>query len=524
MVDLATAERPRLRRAGRDDRRCTTADRRRAVPVQHVRRRSRSVRVPRRRHRARRRRPGRGHVSPDRRRRAGGPARPPVIRDSLTFPLHMKQYGERLGAGRAEPAVLQDPGLLQGLDRRRLRPRRGDPVPRVRRADRLRARARLRRRRTGHNSDARPGRRAALRADDLQRLLRARHPGPRDGHGHGTAEVQGLRVRDRAMDHDDGDWFSRPRRALGACVASTARSGRPARPRDTIYSGAELIAYVSIADRLQPGDIIGSGTVGNGSALELGRHLRPGDVVELEVEGVGTLRNRFTASAEQYPWWPSSRRDRSLPPGAEGRHGRSRARRSARMSPPSSPSRRCPPVRRIVTGHTPGRAVDHPQRRARAVQQRPAGDAAARRDGPVDHRSTRRLRSTARRTRRRRARPADGPARERHDPARGGLPARQRLRRRRHGAAVPRDRRRGGARRQGRRRRRRSACVVPQDADARLRDRARGRDVGAAGRGRALLRAGDVLIQRGTNHAWANRSDRPCRMAFVLIDALPDGD
>ncbi len=33
-----------------------------------------------------------------------------------------------------------------------------------------------------------------------------------------------------------------------------------------------------------------------------------------------------------------------------------------------------------------------------------------------------------------------------------------------------------------------------------------------------LMRTGDVLIQRGTNHAWANRSDRPCRMAFVLID------
>jgi 2-keto-4-pentenoate hydratase/2-oxohepta-3-ene-1,7-dioic acid hydratase in catechol pathway len=76
-----------------------------------------------------------------------------------------------------------------------------------------------------------------------------------------------------------------------------------------IYSGAELIAYVSIADRLQPGDIIGSGTVGNGSALELGRHLRAGDVVELEVEGVGTLRSRFSASAEQYPWWPSEQAD-----------------------------------------------------------------------------------------------------------------------------------------------------------------------------------------------------------------------
>lgn len=37
--------------------------------------------------------------------------------------------------------------------------------------------------------------------------------------------------------------------------------------------------------------------------------------------------------------------------------------------------------------------------------------------------------------------------------------------------------------------------------------------------GETLLRAGDILIQRGTNHAWANRSGRPCRIAFVLIDA-----
>ncbi len=35
------------------------------------------------------------------------------------------------------------------------------------------------------------------------------------------------------------------------------------------------------------------------------------------------------------------------------------------------------------------------------------------------------------------------------------------------------------------------------------------------------LKAGDVLIQRGTNHAWANRSDKPCRLAVVLLDALP---
>jgi len=35
------------------------------------------------------------------------------------------------------------------------------------------------------------------------------------------------------------------------------------------------------------------------------------------------------------------------------------------------------------------------------------------------------------------------------------------------------------------------------------------------------LRTGDVVVQRGTNHIWSNDSDRPCRIAFVLIDAEP---
>ena len=39
--------------------------------------------------------------------------------------------------------------------------------------------------------------------------------------------------------------------------------------------------------------------------------------------------------------------------------------------------------------------------------------------------------------------------------------------------------------------------------------------------GETLMRAGDCLIQRGTNHAWSNRSDKPCLVAFVLIDAKP---
>ncbi len=39
--------------------------------------------------------------------------------------------------------------------------------------------------------------------------------------------------------------------------------------------------------------------------------------------------------------------------------------------------------------------------------------------------------------------------------------------------------------------------------------------------GEVALRAGDVMVQRGTNHAWANRSDEPCVVAFVLVDAEP---
>ena len=35
------------------------------------------------------------------------------------------------------------------------------------------------------------------------------------------------------------------------------------------------------------------------------------------------------------------------------------------------------------------------------------------------------------------------------------------------------------------------------------------------------LKAGDVVVQRGTNHAWSNRSDKPAAVAFVLIGAKP---
>lgn len=38
--------------------------------------------------------------------------------------------------------------------------------------------------------------------------------------------------------------------------------------------------------------------------------------------------------------------------------------------------------------------------------------------------------------------------------------------------------------------------------------------------GETTVRPGDIVIQRGTNHGWANRSDRNCRIAFILIDGI----
>ena len=38
--------------------------------------------------------------------------------------------------------------------------------------------------------------------------------------------------------------------------------------------------------------------------------------------------------------------------------------------------------------------------------------------------------------------------------------------------------------------------------------------------GEVVVKAGDIVVQRGTNHGWVNRADKPCRIAFILIDGV----
>ncbi len=67
------------------------------------------------------------------------------------------------------------------------------------------------------------------------------------------------------------------------------------------WTWPQILAHASRDTELRPGDVLGSGTVGTGCILELtpekaGGWLKAGDVVELTIERMGTLRNRVVAN------------------------------------------------------------------------------------------------------------------------------------------------------------------------------------------------------------------------------------
>jgi 2-keto-4-pentenoate hydratase/2-oxohepta-3-ene-1,7-dioic acid hydratase in catechol pathway len=74
---------------------------------------------------------------------------------------------------------------------------------------------------------------------------------------------------------------------------------------EMIWSIEEIVAWAMAAERIDAGTVLGSGTANGGSAIELGRKLEPGDEVELEIDGLGVLRNRLGRPGEG--WTPQQR-------------------------------------------------------------------------------------------------------------------------------------------------------------------------------------------------------------------------
>jgi len=66
------------------------------------------------------------------------------------------------------------------------------------------------------------------------------------------------------------------------------------RSSEMYWRWGDIVAHVSNGEDIHPGDVYGSGTPGGCCGLDIGRRLEPGDVVELEIEGIGILRNSIS--------------------------------------------------------------------------------------------------------------------------------------------------------------------------------------------------------------------------------------
>ncbi|MEV7108468.1 fumarylacetoacetate hydrolase family protein [Streptomyces atroolivaceus] len=155
-------------------------------------------------------------------------------------------------------------------------------------------------------------------ARDLQSAEMKVGLGPCKGKDTATTLGPYLVTADELEPYRDSEGFLRP--------ALTAKVNGETVGEDLLsnmsWTFEEMTAYASRGTRVVPGDVLGSGTCGNGGCLaELwGRRgeqtpppLQPGDSVSLTVEGVGTLTNSVVVGAEPLPLPTGRRRNRERP-------------------------------------------------------------------------------------------------------------------------------------------------------------------------------------------------------------------
>ena len=121
-------------------------------------------------------------------------------------------------------------------------------------------------------------------ARDAQLVELAGSLGPAKGKDFDTANVLGpCIVTADAIDVSDLAMITR---INGEEVARGTTASRT-------WTFPQVIAHISQSETLYPGEVLGSGTVGWGCGFEREAFLAPGDLIELEIEGIGVLRNRI---------------------------------------------------------------------------------------------------------------------------------------------------------------------------------------------------------------------------------------
>ena len=129
-------------------------------------------------------------------------------------------------------------------------------------------------------------------ARDLQRVEMAVGLGPSKGKDFATSLGPEMVTLDELIDR-----YEAGRLRLEMTAAVNGRLLSRGNAASMHWTWPQLLAHASRDATLRPGDVLGSGTVGTGCILELtpeatGGWLQPGDVVELTIERLGTLRNR----------------------------------------------------------------------------------------------------------------------------------------------------------------------------------------------------------------------------------------
>ena len=136
-------------------------------------------------------------------------------------------------------------------------------------------------------------------ARDVQRLEMKMNLGPAKGKDFATSLGPWLVTPDELEDRREGAG-AETRHRLDMVTRVNGKEYSRGNAADLTHTFAQMIAFASRDVWLKPGDVIGSGTVGTGCILELrpetvGGWLQPGDVVEMEIERLGVLRNRVVA-------------------------------------------------------------------------------------------------------------------------------------------------------------------------------------------------------------------------------------